>query len=1164
MHMRLKRVKISGFKTFADRTEFELDGALTSVVGPNGCGKSNLVDAILWGLGEGNARHLRAQSGVDVIFSGSSRRKPVGLAEVSLHFDNEDGSLPVPTSEVVISRRLNRAGESEYSINRMTCRLRDVLELLADSGLGRAGYSIVSQKEIDSALAASADERRAWVDEAAGVQRYRTKKVESQRRLASAREHLIRVADILRELEVQRQPLEQEAQVAAKYKAATAALKEIESGILIQELAKAHNDIVTLEERRRTAKELIEKEARETARMESELAAIGESISALESDMDSLRASVQGAITLEERVEADLRVGEQKLIAFDSLQSSLFEEQEGAKARIAEIEHEIVLLTAEAEAESKCFGALATSLSGAKEEALELKRRLDELEDMVAAARRAESERMRREEEVKVSRGRAKEIQEELKGIEAALPELEEGFAQAQISLETAQLELKELSESIAACIASREEIEVQAASIEDTKRKLASERAFLDGRRRGIEATLEAHEGLAHGSRAVLEATERGKLEGSFVPVAEAITVEGPLVRAVETALGSAANDLIVESNTQALAAIDYLKGRSLGVATFHPRNILKGTKSTGQEKVNAPNGAIGFASRLITCADENRAVIEGLLGRVLLCENIEKALTIANDGRWDRIITLDGEVVFSSGAISGGRSNSAKNGLLHRRSELADVISQIEGLDNELAELETKTETLMQYRALHSEELAELKQRQHAAGKDVEEAAKWASAIKEELAAAQRSGARLRSELQSLSAIEFTASNLPEQSIEELERLRTEAVRAFAMKSADAEQGAARITEAETRAKVAAERLAGAQRRLEVAHAADQNRLTKLTSIDPERKRVRKEIERAEEELKAARDKRAQLDSALGKVSAQRSELLEASHRMSEDLRSLRLSAGDAAEAAHQAELAWARAEARRANAAERLLDEYGITTEQALDSAGGIELPPDAASLGARLRREIKAMGEVNVGAIEAFERVSARIVELFEQKTDIESGIEEIEQSIAELDKLTRSRFETTFEAVQTAFREIFERLFPGGRGDLILTNPNSTLESGIEVDVQLPGKKKQRLELLSGGERALCATAFLFSLLRVKPSPLVVLDEVDAPLDGRNVEKFIELLKDFASDIQFIVITHNRTTIGECPVWLGITMNEPGVSTLVPVKVRPQGGAAMLA
>lgn len=1161
MLMRLKRVKISGFKTFADRTEFELDGALTSVVGPNGCGKSNLVDAILWGLGEGNARHLRAQSGTDVIFSGSARRKPVGMAEVCLHFDNEDGSLPVPTSEVVVSRRLNRAGESEYAINRQPCRLRDVLELLADSGLGRAGYSIVSQKEIDSALAASADERRAWVDEVAGVQRYRLKKAESQRRLASAREHLIRVADILRELEAQREPLEREAEIAARFRAAQSALRDIESGLLIHELAKAHADLIALDEKRQAARSVLEGGARETSRLEAELASIGEQISSIESEMDSLRASLQGALTLQERIEADLRVGEQKLLAFDSLQSNLFEEQEGAQARISEIELEISRLASEAEAEEKNFEAVATSFSGAKEEAAELKRRLDELEGKVAQARSAESERVRREEEAKVAKARAKEILEELGGIDAALPDLEEGCREAEAALQAHQSELAGLSQSIDEVQRAIEELAKRHASMEERNRKLASERAFLDGRRRGIEATLEAHEGLSHGSRAVLDAVEGGKLKGTFVPVAEAIAVGGNLVQAIETALGANANDLIAHSEAEALEAIQYLKEHSLGRATLHPRNKAK---APGNKESSTFDGLLGMACSLVSCDVKNRAVVESLLGGVAICETLEQALAAPNDGSWERIVTLDGDVLSSSGSIAGGKSHGAKNGLLHRRSELADVEGQLSRLDGELERLAEEGQELDGEQSKLAARIAQQKEARIAVSQEVEDASKWLSSLKEELSAAQRGAARLRNELDSISARQAATVDQPSESVEELELLRTEAVRAFALKSADAEQAAERISEAETRAKVALERLMGAKRRLQAAHDADQNRLAKLSSIDPERKRVCKEIEAAESELKVVRERRVQVEHALAESTERRSELLERSHKMSEDLRSLRLSATAASESAHQADIAWAKAEARRANAAERLLDEYGITCEEALRSAAEIELPADAAALGARLRREIKSMGDVNVGAIEAFERVTARVQELSGQKADIEAGIEEIEQSISELDKLTRSRFESTFQAVSAAFKELFERLFPGGAGELVLTSPGSTLESGIEVDVQLPGKKKQRLELLSGGERALCATAFLFSLLKVKPSPLVVLDEVDAPLDGRNVEKFIALLKDFASKIQFIVITHNRTTIGECPVWLGITMNEPGVSTLVPVRVRSHSQTAMLA
>ncbi|HZH98572.1 MAG TPA: AAA family ATPase, partial [Fimbriimonadaceae bacterium] len=433
--MRLKRVRLFGFKTFAEKTEFDIQGDLVAVVGSNGCGKSNLVDAILWALGEGNARQLRAQNGQDVIFNGSARKKPVGYAEVTLLFDNEDGSLPLDTSEVSITRRLSRSGESEYFINRQHCRLRDVFDLLADSGLGRAGYAIVGQKEIDQALAASAEDRRAWVDEAAGVQRYRTRKIESLKRLASAKSHLERVSDILSEIETQREPLRAEAELAIKYKAALSSLREVESGLLIQEVAKASREVSALEARVAESMRLAEKEQTHADELEAAAAELNRNARALEADMDRHRGTRQHALTTVERAEAAIRLSEQRLKTLDDLEANLGEEAGIARLRIEEAEAENASLISEKEAEASGLEQLAGECAGAGEAAKALRSSLLTLEKDLHEARKIEAQRMKLEAEDAHRTERRKLVALELQGVDASLPDLDKGIEDAQAAL---------------------------------------------------------------------------------------------------------------------------------------------------------------------------------------------------------------------------------------------------------------------------------------------------------------------------------------------------------------------------------------------------------------------------------------------------------------------------------------------------------------------------------------------------------------------------------------------------------------------------------------------------------------------------------------------------------------------------------------------------------
>lgn len=1151
--MRLKRVKIFGFKTFADRTEFSLDGGLIAVVGPNGCGKSNLVDAILWGLGEGNARQLRAQTSQDVIFSGSARRKPVGYAEISLLFDNEDGALPIDTSEVQISRRLTRTGDSEYAINRQTCRQRDVFDLLADSGLGRSGYAIVGQKEIDSALSASADERRAWVDEAAGVQRYRARKVESLRRLNQAQEHLTRVDDILRELGAQREPLAEEAEVARRYKSVLGALRDLESALLIEEVASAAKEVADLEARIENSGRLVREEVARADKIDEDVRATGERISALEQEMDAVRGLQQASLTALERAEAETRLAEERLRSLDDLEKTLGEEQGAGQVRVEEARQELEALREEEFKEREGLDRIRMDSVGADAESKQLDARLRELERELAQAREIEQRRIKAEAEQGARAERRKLANRELQGILAGLADLEEGLTEAEA-------EDTRLREAVLAAQAAIRELEgqLQQARVDDDKdaqavRRLMAEKAALEGRRRGIEATIDSHEGLNQGARAVMEAQERGLLQGPYVPVGEAVSVDKDTALAIETALGGSMNDLIVDRDADAKTAIAYLKQHRLGRATFQPIPLMRPVEPSYElRRLLGERGMVGRASELVDCEPRFRPVIDSLLGRVLIVEEIDTALRLAKTSGWSRMVTLEGEVVHSSGAVTGGVQSKQGYGLVQRKADLEELIAQIERMDRQIREAEARAQARQKGHGGIHQRIAEQREALQGLRQESDEAHRFAQTLKAELAEAKRSQEKLTREIASLDA--EAGPEAVEIDLAALETERDAVLKALAARSTEAEQALERLREAEHRLSQAQLRLYTAEKRLQAAEQAEQHREKRMETLGPERDRLRAAIEKHGQEKAAAQKAKEEADHRLEHAQATKRDLLEKSLQLAEEAKAARQNAASMGEAAHQAEISRARADARRANALQRLYEEYGLDEADALQQQGLHELPPDAAQVVGRMRRELKAMGDVNLGAIEAFERLSQRFDELTAQRADIVGGIEQVQASIAELDKLTRERFQNTFTQLQKTFSEFFTKLFGGGEGHVTLTDPNNLLESGIELEVTLPGKKRQPLQLLSGGERSLCATAFLFGLLKIKPSPLVVLDEVDAPLDGRNVERFADLLQEFSKEIQFIVITHHPITIERADVWLGVTMQEPGVSTLVPARM----------
>jgi chromosome segregation protein len=1151
--MRLKRVKIFGFKTFADRTEFSLAGGVIAVVGPNGCGKSNLVDAILWGLGEGNARQLRAQTGQDVIFSGSSRRKPVGFAEVSLLFDNEDRALPLEADEVSISRKLSRSGESEYSINRQTCRLRDIYDLLADSGLGRAGYAIVGQKEIDAALSASAEDRRAWVDEAAGVQRYRARKVESLRRLATAQEHLERIADIVRELAAQRAPLEEEAERAIAYKSILGALRDVELGLLIGEVVHALDELRDAERSIAECGRISREEAVRASNLDLQVTSTGERISEIETEMDQVRALQHGSLTGLERAEANIRLTEQKLEGLDELETSLSEDGTVAKERIDEFRQEAEGAKLELQAESEGLDTLRTELSGVGEEANRLSLELRRLEEELRKAREAKAHQLKFDAEESHRRERRKLATRELAGIDASLPELEEATKEA----ESASLEIEARQ---AAVRAEMDGLELKIREILKAEEKdglavrgALSQRASLDGRRRGIESTILSHEGISQGARAVLEAAERNLIHGTYTPVGEAVEADAELALAVETALGAASNDLIVQHESEAKEAIEWLKQNRAGRATFQPITLMRPPEPSHElRRLLGERGILGRASELVRCDSRFRPVIDSLLGRVLIVEDIDLALRHARTSGWSRMVTLDGEVVHSGGAVTGGRQANTGYGLVQRKADLQAIEEEIAALDKTVREFESRTAG----RSKHRQELdAALKNGQDRTGaihRELQEARSFHRTLADELKGTARSRERLVHEIEQLSAAR--KQELPQVAVELVEAQRDGALKELASRSADAEGAESRLKEAEARLSQAQARRLAAERRLQVASDSEGQRKKRLEGLEPERQRIRDSAVGFAKDRDSAKAQRAEADTKLSSLQTLRRELLEKSLQLAEDAKQARENASQVGEASHQAELTRARAENRRSGSLQRLMEDYGLSEPEALAQQGTHEIPPDAQAVVNRLRRDLRGMGDVNLGAIDAYQRLSARLEELQAQQADVLGGIEQVEASIAELDKMTRDRFLNTFLAVQEAFVETFQKLFGGGEGKMSLSDPNLVLDSGIELEIQLPGKRRQPLNLLSGGERALCASAFLFALLRVKPSPLVVLDEVDAPLDGRNVERFAEMLHEHSDRTQFIVITHNMSTIISAQDWLGVTMQEPGISTLLPVRL----------
>ncbi len=880
-----------------------------------------------------------------------------------------------------------------------------------------------------------------------------------------------------------------------------------------------------------------------------------EALRRLDAELDRVRDARQANLTAIERAEGSIHLSEQKLSTLEGLEANLGEEAELLKVRILEAESEMESLHAELEEEREKLGKIREESAGAGEEARQLREQLQRVDAELGQAREQHNKRLKQDAEFAHNAERIKGVRREIDGIEKSLPDLVAARDEAQASHDAFHRKVQEAEGAVAEAENARRKLEADEAQRAQELRKRLAEKASLEGRRQGIEATIDAHEGLTQGARAVLEAKNRGILNASYVPVGEAVEVKKEHATAIETALGGAVNDLIVETEADAKSAIEHLKANRLGRATFQPLPLIRAYEpGSDLKRLLNQRGVVGRACDLVDCKPQYRPVFESLLGRVLVVADIDIALGMAKTSGWNRLVTLDGEVVHSGGAVTGGVAAKAGYGLVQRKADLAQAISELKKLDAYVLAAEKQAAVVEGERAELGQRITESRKMHQEALNDLKEAKDWLQNIQNELNTTERGANKLHAELEDLQARK--AEEIPDVDFAAVEARRDALVAGLAARNADAESVSQRLHEAQDRAKQAETRLEIGQKRLHAAHENEKLRERRASNLGPERDIASAEILRAKQQLERAEEARQAAEKELSGFQAEKSKLVEEITRLGEAARKARTDSQACTEAAHQAELTRARIETRRAAGLQRLIEEYNVGEEDALLQAAEIELPRDAASVVNRLRKELKAMGEVNLGAVEAFERLTSRWDELTNQSEDVSEGIKQIDSSVRELDKLTRERFLDTFEKLQVAFTEIFSTLFAGGEGRIFLTDQDNVLDAGVEIDVLLPGKKRQRLELLSGGERSLCATSFLFALLQVKPSPLVVLDEVDAPLDGRNVERFVALLQDFTKTTQFILITHNMTTIQSAPVWLGVTMDEPGVSTLVPVRFTP--------
>ena len=1186
--MRLKRLTLHGFKTFADKTEIEFAPGVMAIVGPNGSGKSNLLDALTWCLGEQKASNLRATRAQDVIFAGSGRRKPMGMAEVSLTVDNEDRFLPLDFAEVTVTRRIYRSGEGEYLLNKVPCRLKDITDLFLDTGVGRGAYAIVNQAEIDSILSARSEDRRELFEEAAGIKKYRVKKREAQRKLEHTETNLVRVRDILSELAGSLSPLEAQAQTARKFADLSERLRAVEVGQLAWDYKRLHDELADLYQSAEGATREADRLRAEAAHLEESAGDLGQRIAHAEAEMDAARLKQQTALSEGERIGGRIALGaerregaartlatlERDLETLAAEQSRLEAEaaqgREAARdadSRLADLARDLARAEAVASETDRALSDLTRQVRGQEADYLELARRLSAQKAELTAVRARIAQR-------------TVEVAENTDRADARACDADLARADADSLQQAADVARAALSDARSALAETLEPTRQKAGErVNDlVDQRTASERrlAQTEARLRVLEETEAAQEGYFGGVRSVTRAAQSGRLRGRYQLVADAIRVPPDLDTAIEIALGGSLQDIITDTEAEAKAAIAHLNETRGGRATFLPLAALRDVTVPDALRKAAKQfaGVRGSAADLLDYDADAAPAILVLLARVLIVDDLDTATRVSRqvDRReWARIVTLSGEIVVPTGAITGGAQNKPGPNLLGRKREIGELTERVASgraeLDTLKADEATARVAETDARAAVREGEAAVSQardrsgdaeRRHAARvADTDRMTREANALRGRAETLSAGGANDAARATALEAALAHANTEDTGALATREELQQ---RQAALSVAKGEaQATARAVGSELA--VLRERARG------LARDADRARDgATRAALSANERTVRADEARA---LIAAQDSdtpalvvaqaraaesASQAVALADKWREGRQALLNENFQLAERIKGAMRGAAMATETAQGARLRAARVEAQAEVVGARLQDEYDLHPDSAVALTGGVAPDRDTAQEISRLRREIKGLGPVNTGAIEEYERQSERWRFLTEQKTDLEDARARLTTAIAEIDESTRGVFLETYQAVGAAFARLFARLFGGGTTELVLTNPDDILETGIDIIAQPPGKKRQNLALLSGGERALTATALLFAFLEVRPAPFCVLDEVDAPLDGANVEKFADLLRDFGQSAQFIVITHNATTMEAAPLWFGVTMQEPGISRGLSLRV----------
>lgn len=1182
--MRLKKLYIHGFKSFADRVEMTFEHGVTGVVGPNGCGKSNISDAVRWVLGEQSARQLRGSRMEDVIFNGTEKRRRMAYCEVTLTFDNEDHSLPSDYTEVAVTRRVFRTGESEYLLNGAACRLKDVVDLFRDTGIGRDGYSIVGQGRVGEILSQKSEDRRQVFEEAAGIVKYKARKSEAEKRLDNTEQNLSRIADIISELESRLEPLRLQSEDARKYLAMREEQKGLDLNVFLIRSERYQEKIAELRLTAENMRETLAQNEREQQALNERRESVQNQLSEREEKAAELRESLQALIQEVEAQEGQANVLRERLAASRREQARVEDEKRAAEEGETGMRRRIETLEGEIAREGE-------GVAAREERQAALDRALEEAE---AAAARLETEAEDAKErvirfmndmgDVKSEQARltalGEAIDRQLTSLSAGAEEDSRVTADLTRAVEDAEGVWDEENDRLKALNeAAREISERTRRAGEEYERltaesqKLLSIKQELGSRLKLLTEMQRDYEGYNLSVKQVLMEAERRGGAGVHGVVASILHAPQKLERALDMVLGGTLQNVVVDRDEDAKAMIEYLKRNRYGRATFLPISSIRGrTLDMGERRVLSMPGCVGLASEMVTYDPIYRGIVENLLGRTVIAEDLNSGIAIQRAGRYQfRLVTLDGDVMHSGGSMTGGSVQSRMTSLLSREREITESTENMKKLTEKLAQAQNqlkkgeeeraalKRERAQLFDDVHQQEIAVTRAEDHLARarEELNGHTGRAARVNEARAQLAEQKAEILSQLDALGQRRETTEDEGEALRKKAQALQTSlSEKRAALNAQRQEAGDARVALAT--AKRGFEALKQDLSRLNaqkgdaaraLAEAAESLRALACRLKADEEALTTEEghLELARRGLNGAREDFQRADESRLKAQTELKEISESAER-------LRVATEEFTDRSHRAEMALSRAENDLEQMTARIWEDYQLTYEGAEPFRDpDFKLAESEKRLNT-LRAAIRAMGPVNVSAMDEYRETSERYRELSAQRDDLERAKNDLMGIISELTGKMETQFRAQFEQLDVYFRQTFTELFGGGRAELRLEDPKDALNTGIEIVAQPPGKKLQMLSLLSGGERALTAIAILFAMLKLKPTPFCILDEIEAALDDANIDNFAEYLQTYSTKTQFVVVTHRKGTMSRCDALYGVAMEEKGVSKLVSVKL----------